>query len=256
MIRNSLFPNSCRRAIEYLRTNGTESFHGSGLMNCQINQSNTETEYKIIINNNCLVYNAPLDFSCWKDNTSLPLIHNLATTGNMRQTFYGDIKIEMKSANNQFILVEGDPTIYTTGNILTLSNGIRLDNISLCEKIQINSDRSLALQKKPFSIFTTVTQNSQNILGVLDCESYIVQMRIWTSNYEYQYTLLVNGKRSSEALTISTLMTGEAFNQAGYGAPTFDSNGRNLRINNSNYSAHNVNVQMIVTPLRSSFTFI
>ena len=74
-------------------------------------------------------------------------------------------------------------------------------------------------------------------------------MRIWTSNYEYQYTLLVNGKRATSSVTIATLLTGESFNQAGYGAPTFDSDGRNLRINNNNYGAHNVNIDMNITPL-------
>lgn len=256
IVRDSRFTGTCKTAIEYKRTNGNDSFHGSGIESCIINQNVEETEYKIKIGNGCLVYNAPLDFTCWKNNIDLPLIDN-NSGGNIKNSFYGDIRLETKQGQNQKIISDTKP-IYLCGDVLLLSGYITYNNLILCNKIHINPDTSLTIQRKPYSFYKLLQDETTDLIQISDAETCLVDIQLHASNYEVHYVLLVGGLIAQSKTVFQNLFKIEGFNVAGYGEPTFGYNGRYLTITNSNYSEHDIECYVNVTQLRSrkQFQFI
>ena len=245
-IINSRFNSGCHTVLEYKHTNGTESFHGSGLVNSNMVQAQDESNYKIIIGEGCMVYNAPLTFSCWKNNTAKALIVNNAG-GTLKQTFYGNINLEIATQGGQLIVDTG--AIYFNGNIACLGQSIVKDNIILCDFMQVNANRSITTQRKNSLKNFQLNAATTNICYVAAGTSKIVHIVLSAPMYEYQYTLLLTGTRAQENVTVTQLAAGEGFNQAGYGACTFGHSGRNLTITNSNFASHTVSCNVYECPI-------
>ena len=84
----------CFYAIEYQRTLGDDSFHGSGLLNCVVDAYQNAVA-RILINTGCKPYNAPMTAQFFI-NGSIPIIRHDETS--RAATFYGTITVESSGA--------------------------------------------------------------------------------------------------------------------------------------------------------------
>lgn len=83
------FFKDCFLAIEYARDLGDDSFHGSGLLNCVVDNFNNAVA-RIRVNANCKPYSAPMTAQFFV-NSNCAIIENI---GAQSCTFYGVISVE------------------------------------------------------------------------------------------------------------------------------------------------------------------
>lgn len=96
-------------ALRYKRDGGTESFHGSGLIDCWIDRGSV-----IEVGENCMVYNAPLNFRAFINSDTAAIINN----GMASTVFHGDICVEGTGG----VIATGNTTTVFQGSINVLGN--------------------------------------------------------------------------------------------------------------------------------------
>ncbi|WP_141431415.1 hypothetical protein [Bacillus sp. 03113] len=249
------FLETCKIAVEYRKTNGTESFHGSGLNDCTINQSETAVDPKILIGPGCEVYNAPKNSTIWI-RCGTPIIKNLSS---LPVTFHGHINTECFGTG--YVCQLADPAtnpVYLVGGTTHLDNKASLGRLILCDRAQINSDGSVSLQRKPYQAIFNLNQGDTNTVRVQNNESVIVNVLIVGPNYRFARALLVYGNVFDQNTgTVVPLTTNpyDSDNTAGYGDPTFSYSTGHLRITNANYPVGQVKAYISVTPLSGRYQY-
>jgi len=238
------FTTSCKTALQYVKTGDYNSFHGSGLKECWINEASDEDVPKILIGSGCRVYNAPLDFAIWK-RTTQPIIRN---EGWILNSSYGRIRVEIGSNIAEVVDSNYNP-IYHAGGLLSYGDATRIGNLILCERVQQNVDGSITYQRKPFHGLVPCTTGDNNILYVPNGSTYLVNIGFYAANYEYNYLLSVHRYRVNANGTVVILATHRTFNVAGYGAPSFSVSNGWLVASNSNWPAEGVTATFAVIPL-------
>lgn len=216
------FTSNCKVALEYKRTNGAESFHGSGLKGCTINEPETTDRPAVVIGGNCRPYNAPLDFSIWK-RTGQPIVNNW---GSSSSSFHGDISVEIFNAGlytKTEVCGSLDNPIFIAGHLLALDNNthVRMGSAIYCDRIQQNVDGSVTIQRKPFQFkWNLQTGTSHKILTPQNNQTLLANVHLNGNNFEYTYTLLLYKNPNDENGVITTLATPRAFDGNSWGVPT------------------------------------
>jgi hypothetical protein len=249
------FLSECAISLEYRQTNGVDSFHGSGLIDCTINQSSTETNPKILIGAGCLPYHAPLTLQVWA-RIKTPIIQNLSTkrvnfkghiTAEIFTSVTGTDKVEMvDSTSNQVVLV---------GGMSSFDDQSSLGNLILADRIQVNADGSMNVQRKPYQKKIPVTTGSTNLVGVEDNVNSLVSVYLRGSNYDYSYLLNVYKNQSDGNGKVTTLATNREFNSAGYGPPTFTFTGGKLVVTNANFPTSGINAFVAVSEIGTRYPY-
>lgn len=250
------FSYFCHTAIEYKQSNGVESFHGCGLKgNNTINQDSTENNYKIIINDGCRPYNAPLQFAIWltKD---IPVIKN---SSNKAVHFFGDIKIECFGTGYLTEIVDSnfDP-VHFVGGITQLDQKCTLGKLILCDRVQFNVDGSINAQRKPYQQIFNLTTGNNRLIQLQNNESAFVTATIVGDNYGYTNTFMVYGNpfNGSVGSVIPLSQTPQDSNNAsGWGDPTFTYDNGYFTIGNNNFPLNGVKAYVSVNPQSSRYQY-
>lgn len=242
------FASNCSTVLEYKRISGDNSFHGSGLIGCTMNQDVTETSPKIVINGGCLPYNSPMSFQCWSRNSNTALILN---SGDTRSNFHGNITIEPFNVTPINLVDPSGSNIYFVGGVLSNSENLILGKMVVCERVQMNTDATLNTRRKPSSTIVQLNNGSTNLAYVDDCETKLLDIRITATNYEYNYTLIAFKNYGDNNGKVTILATNRQFNGAGYSDPTFTFSNGYVVITNANYPSNTVKVYMTTTVIGS-----
>jgi hypothetical protein len=151
---NCTFETGCKQALVYKRTNGNDSFHGSGLVGYCINEAVGETAPKIEIggalstSQNIVVYNAPLSGQAWKQ-TAVEFIRNNSTR--FVNNVHGAMTFEV-FGGNKFKVVDGAGKLYSLGGVMDISNCAKRGLLQLVDGLTARADGSLSMRLKPFKL--------------------------------------------------------------------------------------------------------
>ena len=251
IVRNCDFYQDCNTALEYKVSNGGDrSFHGSGMKNCVINQSDNEVNSKIIIGSGCLPYNAPLDATFFI-RCQTPLIHNVGYTNS---NFYGNIRTEQFGTSYKGTI--SDTVIHYVGGINSLTE-ISLGNLILCDRVQLNSDGSININRKPYSVVKTGTGSSNEICYLESNEVVIVNVCCMAPNWEQTAVYIAGRAPISNEGNSSKLIHIRDFNQKGWdmGSVIFE-NGY-VKYNNPNIpSGSTFDIKATITPIGTRFNYV
>ena len=252
---NCEFGFGCGNAIRYLVTSGNASFHGSGLWRCQINELDTNTLSPVIMDTGAHVYNSPLDFQVWKYNDN-PII-NVVSALDYNNT-YGTITVEDFTGSGFYeaAALSGSP-LYHAGNLISFRPRVKVGNLILCERIQVNDDNTVTANKKKKHIAFTTTANDTAVdigLSQEDTAKLVYASFIATGDYQYELLLVINRSPNTYFGTASTLATLNSANTPGWGAPTFSvASDGTLTISNPNYGANSVFVKLHISDLGGGY---
>jgi len=255
------FQPTCLTAIEYRKTSGNQSFHGSGLKNrCQINTPSTGTPVVIKVGADCLVYNAPLDAQVWVNATSTLIQNNNTGTPAVNNcNWHGTLTIEPFSAT--LTLATGYTRTYFTGTINSIAEYVSYGVFKHCDSVIVNHDGNVrALPKSANKNSITLGTGSTTIdlgwwagfpnpLGGMST-STLAYVYIVGSNYYYGFILSLTHNPFGGNGAANILATPFSFNTAGYGAPTFILNSSDqLVITNAGYPTSGVTCNISLVPI-------
>lgn len=247
------FRGSCNTAIEYRQSNGVESFHGSGIKGCTINQGAEETEPKIRIGVGCFPFNAPLDFNIWTRKTT-PIIKN---EGKEPATFHGNISIESFGQGDieykTELVSKNDRPVYFIGAASALDDQSQLGNLVLCERVQVNPDRTVSVQRKNGLHVFELTTGANQTISIPSGISSIITVSLKAANYEYSYTLLAHRNEGEDKGSVNNLSLHKNHNAAMYYGPNFSVETGKLVITNNNYPAGGVTAYVSVLDIGAMF---
>lgn len=244
---NCDFRSSCIQSLVYTVSSGNDSFHGSGLRNCTINELAGRLGQNITIGAGALVYNAPMSFQIWK-RTAQPVIRH---DGSNKSNIYGTITLELSPSITPSLA--SGTLLYVVGNVLGFTQGVDLTGCVLCHRLNVNSDGSVNAEMIRKNSSVSCTTGANSLGGVGSDTSTLVQATFRASNYEYVYLLSVyqnTGDTSGVAATVATLRT---FNTAGYGAPTFSYSSGNLVATNASWPASGVTAYLSFVPIGTRY---
>ena len=246
---------SCTTAMEYRKTSGDQSFHGSGMKNrCLVNTPTTGNPSVLLVGANCLPYNAPLDVQVWSKVGTAVLIknNNTGTPAINNCNWHGAITIEPFTT---ITLASGYDRTFFTGTINSNNEATLYGVLKHLDTIIMNSDGNVRLIPKTSTkrnIALTTGANNVSLswwagfLGPGPGTTGCSLCHVWVEapNYYYSY-LLSLGRSPYGAGNVVTLANHYAFNVAGYGAPTFTLDAsNNLVITNAGYPASGVNANI------------
>ena len=182
---NCDFTEWCVEALVYRRASGTDSFHGSGLRNCTINEASGATLPKIRIggagssSNDIVVYNAPFSFQVWKRTTNSVLVNNTTRTAT---NFHGNITLELfgaaTGANWKFC--NDTRSTYLLGTISSLQDKTERGTLILCDTFETRTDGAVNALLKPYRINSSLMvsgANSITSIPSITTETYLVRLR-------------------------------------------------------------------------------
>lgn len=137
----------CARAIEYLVTNGNESFHGTGFDgDTLITQPAGTSTASIYIGTGCLVYNAP-----WSGR--LNVVEDVSpienASGTRAATVWGSLRIENFAGSDAKTIVKETSTlpVYYAGTIEMYAEGITLGSkMRRVDRTLVNGDYSVVYE--------------------------------------------------------------------------------------------------------------
>jgi hypothetical protein len=236
------FKHSCNTAIEYIRLDGNDSFHGSGLWNCIIQGGSLKDSSEVIIGKGCLLYNAPMQFSVFKKKSSPIIFHNGSTKSNV----FGNITVEKRK--NIVELVGPSIPLIILGNLACLTENLRTTFAFFCERVQCNSDGSLNFQRKPYSLKQILPAGGGDIIKFSNGESAFIAISILSSNYSFKYLLTVNIDNDRGEGYVGVITKYQSTDSPEeYGAPEFEIKNSRLYVLNHNYPNELVSVFFTVT---------
>ncbi|MCM2675833.1 hypothetical protein [Alkalicoccobacillus plakortidis] len=250
------FAESCEVAIEFKQTNGVRSFHGSGISNSTVNKRPGAVEPVIKIGPGCFPYNSPLSCQIWT-RSAAPIIQN---KGEAISNFSGTIMIEvMNPADYEtFELVAStDNSLYLLGDLMVHDHNrhAKLGKAIYCDRLQLNRDGSATIQRSPYTIEKALNPGSTPLVQVDHNVVAIVNLLVLANNYEYSYTLNLYKEPHNHNGSITILATNKAFNNTGYGAPSFKIENGSLTVTNTNYPTSGVTCYATVQEIGGRFQY-
>lgn len=230
------FTGECRTALEYERTAGNDSFHGSGLFDCLIN-AHSAVDPVVLVGAGCFVYNAPMSVHLFPPaSESCNLIYNKQVSGSLNNNWYGTLTLEPNSTYGISLAINdtGARTFYA-GNVLSVNQNYSNGAMVFVDSLKIRSDGAASYTPKPYTVTTTgVTSGGAVDLNLIDAyvgydSGLLLNVTLVAANYRYTHLLsmsLDNG--SGGGNQVAQLAVLQQFNSAGFGASTFsvDASGR------------------------------
>ena len=223
----------CYQALFYNNTTTTfTSFHGSGLNHCQISEVSGSTLSPIqiggstVANNNFVVYNAVLDFQCWKYNTSTPIIQNNSTSNIIN--FHGTLTVENFTGSN--VTLGGGSRIWYAGHYTSNSNYAYPGTLFFVYDIYSNSSGTPYATLKPFKIPNKVLAAGANniydfgyVPGVGSPQSFLTTITFTSSAdaWELSYLLIIYTGTGGFNSSVTTLAQLANYFGGLHAAPTF-----------------------------------
>lgn len=233
------FSENCIEALVYLRTNGDDSFNGSGLRNCTISEAIGATLPKIRIgglggtSNNILVYNAPLSFQIWKNTITPVLINN---TTRFTTCFHGNITLELFSggSSSNWTFANDNYNSYLLGSLMIGSGGPSVlgGSLILCTSFEVSVTGTVNAPRKTYKVPAIAMINGANTLitlPVVTDESYLVRVSFndfAAPGSVKAYILAICFARSSNG--VSTLAQPIDFFGGSMATPVFSISGTSL----------------------------
>jgi hypothetical protein len=223
----------CGVKIYYSREAGaTNSFNGTGFRNCQMNtDNNIQNDPFVVVEDNCLVYAAPMDGQFWisGSNPSSILLRN-NNTGVLNCYWHGNITIE--SFGPTLVLAETGLSTrnFFVGAIESLNENYSYGALTTCHDYYGRSLGSTTMSKKPWKVTGTATTGTTTVnlnLPVADATlgsstSFLLHVALIGAGYIYTHVLLfVPGITVGAAAYVTTLFNAQQFNSAGWGMSTF-----------------------------------
>lgn len=152
--------------VNYRRSGGAESFHGTGLTHGTVfNQRAGQTTPVIQIGAGCFPYNAPLS-AAFFTRTTAPLIAHLNLAGNRYAGFWGHITIENVPGNNSAVLVDPAQNVVEYSGNVTLAGALDFQwgNFRFNDMMYYN-DGGLSLWHKVNKVTVPTSSTSPGMLG-------------------------------------------------------------------------------------------
>lgn len=257
VFKDCTFTTSCYGHLQYKRTIGNDSFHGSGLWDCILQQQYTATgdNYdgpQIEIGENCLVYNAPMQFKTFSSNSgSEPIIEH---KGLSHCNTYGRITVEKSSTGVELV---GTKPLFILGSVQTLTESLKTTNAWFCSRFQVNKDGSFNYDRLPYSSTGILPAGGGPITSFVNGQSAFVAVQVSAANYKHKYMLLVSRNDDGYLGTVSTIAKLFSLNN-GYGEPSFSVSEGKLIVSNEKYPESTVSykVRVNMTDTRSQFLML
>jgi hypothetical protein len=224
------FDDSCVLHMNYVRTNGNDSFHGSGMgRRCTSNRS----AGKVVthIGPGCKIYNSPVDVQVWATG-AVTLIQNDST---LPTSTHGLVTYETSDPN--VLTLGAGNAIDFVGDVM--GTGIATaGTLTRMDAAIINADSSVTAMGARKSYKAALTTGANVLPSSFAGKHRDIAIQIEMSNYDYRYTLSVDPNGYGGAGKVTILSTDLSINNAGYGAPVLsvDAAGH-LVLTNANWPA-------------------
>lgn len=245
VLRRCRFGEGVATHIEYRRTAGNDSFHGSGFEDCVFVQDADDTEAKILVGGGCKVYNAPWSGHFFINAEGVPLIEVVDTP----PTVYGAMNVET-AGNGSWETPIVDPSgegVFYAGDVLALTPGVILaPSFVQVVRAQYNTDGSLTWIQKPIQARFELTTGT-NATVSLPAGIHWVTTRVSAANYEWWFAHVVDVSPFDGTGGVTEIANPWSLNSAGYGEPAFDVVGYTLTITQAGFPASGVTAVVGVT---------
>ncbi len=236
--QNCSWENTCQYDIQYKRTSGNNSFHGSGLTGVNYVNTFITGGTVLLIDEGCFPYNCPLNVQVWFTDKST-FIRNNNSNSTYRPYFAGNVSFER--FGGELLLGSGHPS-YFGGSVESLGDYVDSGLFYQCQGVVVNKNNSTTPYGIRYNTQMALTASSTIITNAPTGAIYQATITIIGADYDYRAVLIIDcsggiaGKGS-----VTLLATTRAFNAAGYGAPVFslDTYGR-LIISNTSYPVSGV----------------
>lgn len=217
------FSEECLTALEYRRSAGDESFHGTGLDDALINSNN---DWVVFVGANCLPYNAPLNAQIWTKKAGQCIVLNNGLT---YAYFTGELTLENFVTG---VRVGGGNACYLVGELAGLSKFVlgTLRPARALAKLGPADGNLLIVDRAAFLLSATVTPGVNTSLtdsnvGTAVCMSR-ASVRVTAAGYEDRALLALNHQGYGGA-GVANVLCRFFTNLGTYGPCTFgvDANG-------------------------------
>lgn len=264
---NCEFTANCKQAIVYRRTGGNDSFHGTGLRDCQVNESPTETLPKVEIggalstNQDIILYNAPMSFQCWKQ-TSTAVIRNNSSRPVCNA--YGVVTFET-FGGNQFEIVASTKwnaaagqQLYHVGGVVDFNNVAKLGLLRQMQNLAVLSNGTVRGLRNPYvvpvaTMAAGAVANTITALPFVDGELFQVVIDMKSSASPCSKVFVLQCYKYSVASFVTQLSKPVAYFDGDLGDPVFSMSGNNLIATGAgNWPANTVTISATVTQLSGS----
>lgn len=235
---DTTFRQGCKTQIEYRRTGGHASFHGTGFRNCIFNQTSSSWgKTNIVVGVGCTVYNAPWDGMFFIGNPGLPPIINQSTAP---VRAHGDLTYEARPGVVQNMVNGGSESpVFLAGHLNRLSSNSGAVNrgtrLYLVDDVTYfgTSAALVSHHKKPYEWQQSLVSGANFIyeVGLDYLPSQLVAVNIVGASYNY-HALLYITRPTNTGLTgdVKVLSSGYTFDSGTIGAPVYSMNLGNLLI--------------------------
>lgn len=230
--KSNTYAPTCLWPLEYRKTLGDRSFHGSGMSGrCAVNSPTTGGYAAVLVGADCLPYNSPLDIQVWatsaytiikNNNTGSPTVHNPNWLG----------KITVEPFGVLVTLASGYGRTFFSGPIHAINQNIAFGVLRNVRQFVSHTDGSFAALHEDYDVIATgVTSGTAIDIGAGFWPSSIyagaeLLITLTGANYRYthRYAVCMDGGAGggNAATKICDL---QAFNVAGWGASTFSIDG-------------------------------
>lgn len=254
VVRDSSFDGSLRTHVEYYRSEGNESFHGTGFENCIFNQRKTDTHVKIRIGARVKLYNAPFDGIFFLRTTQpfvavSPLAYHVHT--------YGRIRTEGQGTGTRVLVWNRCPeTWYHAGTASHLNQGTRLaqsrGTFRLVHRVQSNSNGSLTAFPMPFEERWKVGPKTVPTVKLGQASAHLVSVTLLGRGYEVSYLLSVWRNLTDGGGAVKVLAKPRSLDLVRRGGVTFRVRSSRLTLQNRRFPRSGVTAIVSVVPLTST----
>lgn len=255
VFRDCIFAGNCHGHLQYKRALGNDSFHGSGLWDCTLQQPRTVDgeNYEgpqIEIGENCLVYNAPMQFKTFSSSSgTTPIIEH---KGVHSCNTYGSITVEKSGTSVELV---GTKPLYILGSVQTLTEALKTTNAWFCSRFQANRDGSINYDRLPFSSTGILPAGGGPIVSLISGQSAFITVQVSSPNYKYKYMLLVGRNDDGYLGNVSIIATLFSLNN-GYGEPSFSFSDGKLVVSNNKFPDATVSYKVRVNMMDTRAQFL
>ena len=212
------FDQSVLETLVYTRTGGNDSFHGSGLKNCYINETTTSTTSRIRIggsgstSNDIIVYNAPMSFQLWKKTTTPAIVNN---STRYTTSFHGVITLELfdTSATNPWVIANDANKTFFVGSVCCGTGGssatVSYGSFTPCRSLEVLNNGTVSANRGTYQIPKKSMVSGSNVLctfPIVGNEMYLVRAEFMDSTANSPtktYLLIVSASGSIK--TVNTI---------------------------------------------------
>jgi hypothetical protein len=235
-VRNCEFRAACTTTLEYKRTSGNNSFHGSGfdVGKNTINASSTGPVVSID-GTSCYVYNAPCYAQIFSTTNSITVFQNGNSVAPIPVSFAGQLSIETNTGvtttlgGGASVLFAGPVRVAgattASGDNVVAGTFLRVDTVNVHADSSVSYTGAKAARKYTLTIPSASTA-AINISGPMNSVYRMVDFNLFASNFLKRMTLLVDFfGDGSTSITPNTVATRASFDNPGgtlgYQPPTF-----------------------------------